>query len=173
MRLQPVFQTLSALVIVGMFGVSPGLAQTPANCTLTSLQDPDRQVYQCAGDFIIEVEAAAQIGFVVPADGSEGSIQVDSGAVLIEVEKRENATQIRTPHAIAAVRGTVYAVDVTDGSTAVFVLHGQVAVSDLEHIQNEVLLGAGEGVDVIPGDPLQVVTWGAERAQRLLARFGR
>jgi hypothetical protein len=36
-----------------------------------------------------------------------------------------------------------------------------------------VTLGAGEGVDVVPGRPLDVKTWGVERAAGLLARFGR
>jgi ferric-dicitrate binding protein FerR (iron transport regulator) len=70
------------------------------------------------------------------------------------------------------VRGTIYAVDVQAGRTSVFVARGRVAVQHREPSPS-VILGAGQGVDVVPGRPLDVKTWGAERAAGLLARFGR
>ena len=77
-----------------------------------------------------------------------------------------------TPHAIASVRGTIYAVDVQGGRTSVFVARGRVAVR-IASPPRPSMLGAGQGVDVVPGQPLDVKTWGAERAAGMLARFGR
>lgn len=169
MPIQHPFRNLLSLVITGFLLATPLVAQVPDNCSVETLSDPDRQVYSCSGGFVIEAEAGTKIGF----SGPDGSIEVDSGAVLIEVEKRENAAQIRTPQAIAAVRGTVYAVQVADGLTSVFVLRGKVEVSHLVNTTNAVMLQAGQGVDVTPGSPLGVANWGDSRVQKLMARFGR
>lgn len=162
-------RNLPGLVMIGLLFASSVAAMDPDNCTVQTLHDPDRQVYSCSGGFVIEAEAGTKIGFA----GPDGSIEVNVGAVLIEVEKRENAAQIRTPQAIAAVRGTVYTVTVSGGVTSVFVLRGQVEISHLEGAANTVLLGAGDGVDVTPGQPLDVKSWGDARVQNLMARFGR
>ena len=66
----------------------------------------------------------------------------------------------------------VYRLDVLGGRTSVFVASGRVAVQHREPSPS-VILGAGQGVDVVPGRPLDVKTWGAERTAGLLARFGR
>jgi len=80
--------------------------------------------------------------------------------------------QIRAPHAIASVRGTVFAVDVTEGETAVFVSEGRVWVQKIGTAES-VVLSAGQGVDVAPAAPLVVRRWGDQRVSDLLARFGR
>ena len=77
-----------------------------------------------------------------------------------------------TPHAIATVRGTQFAVDVDAGVTSVFVVEGSVEVSRRDGPAT-VLLGPGEGVDVRPGEPLVVREWPQPRVNALLARFGR
>jgi ferric-dicitrate binding protein FerR (iron transport regulator) len=82
------------------------------------------------------------------------------------------AFQIRTPHAIASVRGTLFAVDITAGRTAVFAAEGSVRVRQIGTIDS-VTLRAGQGVDVAPGQPLVVRRWGTPRVEALLARFGR
>lgn len=148
-------------------------AQTLAGCTATDLTDPPRIAYQCPGGLVIEAEAAAALGIVTAApDGRPTDIEVSSDAVLIEVEPGTGPFQIRTPHAIAAVRGTEYAVDVEDGKTAVFVAEGEVAVSRPDG-SDTVVLGPGFGVDVTAGEPLVVREWGAQRVTNLLNRFGR
>ena len=84
----------------------------------------------------------------------------------------EGGFEVITPQAIAAVRGTKWAVDVADGKTSVFVVTGRVAVSR-EPGSPGVELGPGEGVDVEAGTaPLTVRKWGAPRVAALLARFG-
>ena len=80
--------------------------------------------------------------------------------------------QVITPQAIAAVRGTKWAVDVATGKTSVFVVRGRVAVRR-PSAGRGVTLGPGEGVDVDTGTgPLTVKRWPPERAAALLARLG-
>ena len=81
--------------------------------------------------------------------------------------------QVTTPQAIAAVRGTQWAVDVAGAKTSVFVVSGRVAVRRSAS-RTGVELGPGEGVDVEAGTgPLTVRRWPIARANALMARFGR
>ncbi|MEP2641800.1 FecR family protein [Roseobacter sp.] len=149
-------------------------AQVPPNCAVETVTDPDRQVLSCAFGVIIEMEAAAQLGFGdTPGGAAPQVLDLDRGGVLLEVAPGTLRPQIRTPHAIAAVRGTGYVVDVQDMSTSVFVLHGVVAVSHIGDEGAPVVLRAGDGVDVRVGAPLEVRRWPAGRVADLLARFGR
>lgn len=160
--------------LAGLGILSPSQAQVPPNCEATSASDPDRQVLTCAFGVIIEMEVAARMGFVdAAADATPDIIELNDGAALIEAEPGAARPQIRTPHAIAAVRGTVYVVDVTAEMTSVFVIEGEVAVTQTASELPPVLLGAGDGVDVGPGRVLDVVQWPDARADALLARFGR
>jgi hypothetical protein len=151
---------------------SSATAQEPS-CQRDELPDPPRFVYRCANGLVLEAEAAAQLG--LPQDAGQtraGSATVSDKAVLIEVTPGSGAFQILTPHAIAAVRGTAYIVDVTSTTTSVFVIEGQVSVS-LPDGSQAVVLGPGEGTDATPGQSLTSRVWGQERAARLLARFAR
>lgn len=156
-----------------VFSVVPVAAQVPDNCTLTTLSNPDRYVLRCAGSLEIEMDAATQMGIVGNADGFPERLTITRGTLLIDVDPGSPSPQIRTPHAIAAVRGTVYAVEIQPGSTAVFVVRGVVNVRHRRGLGGSVDLGAGQGVDVTPGQSLEVKTWGAARVQELLSRFGR
>jgi hypothetical protein len=163
----------AALCLVLFVVLSPVMAQTVPGCVRAELLDPPRVVYQCANGLVIEAEAASAFRI------DEGSgptrpdgVDLDGEAVLIEVEPGSGPFQVRTPHAIAAVRGTVYAVDVAPEKTSVFVLRGHVAVSRPDG-SDEVVLAPGEGVDVAPGAPFSPATWSQERAAGLLSRFAR
>lgn len=104
-------------------------------------------------------------------DGKPEGMALDGKAVLVDKPpSRRGPFQILTPHAVAAVRGTVWAVDVEPTRTSVFVRNGSVRVSARQG-NGAVSLGAGEGVDVEPGRPLVVKRWPPERAARLLARL--
>ncbi|WP_300059909.1 FecR family protein [uncultured Roseobacter sp.] len=167
MSILRVFCTLLAVIITG---AGTGEAQVPPNCTVETASDPDRQILACDFGVVLEMEAAAQMGFV---DESQ-VVDLQSGAVLIEAETGEARPQIRTPHAIAAVRGTIYVVDVKSDTTSVFVIEGEVAVSPASGGGEGVLLGSGEGVDVgSSGEIPEASAWPANRARALLARFGR
>lgn len=148
-------------------------AQTATGCTRSELEAPARVLYQCAGGIVLEAEAAAALGFLdEQANDRPTEIELTFDAILIDVEAGSGPFQIRTPHAIAAVRGTLYAVSVTGDVTEVFVSEGEVAVSRADG-SDPVVLTAGLGVDVSPGQPLVVRQWQAERVARLLSRFGR
>ncbi|MET1412907.1 FecR domain-containing protein [Roseibium sp. HPY-6] len=167
------FVLLTVLTLLITLSPQGAVAQSLVGCTASNLTDPPRIVYQCEGGVVLEAEAAAALGIVTSgADNRPTDVDVSSDAVLIEVAPGSGPFQIRTPHAIAAVRGTVYAVDVEDGKTAVFVSEGEVAVSRPDG-SDQVLLGQGFGVDVAPGEPLVAREWGAERVRNLLSRFGR
>ncbi|MEP1573540.1 FecR family protein [Roseibium album] len=170
MRNNVILAALSLLVILPLQNLS---AQTLTGCTSTELADPARVVYQCPGGLILEAEAAAALGVTATAtDGRPTEIDVSSDAVLIDIAPGSGSFQIRTPQAIAAVRGTVYTVEVADGTTAVFVSEGEVTVSRSDG-SDQVVLAAGFGVDVTPGEPVVVREWGAERVRNLFDRFGR
>ncbi len=149
------------------------VAQDSAGCTRDDLGDPPRIIYQCSGGIVLEAEAAAALGFLArDANDRPTEVEISSDALLIEVAPGSGPFQIRTPHAIAAVRGTVFAVDVTGASTDVFVQEGEVAVSRADGA-DPVILTDGLGVDVVPGQPLIVRRWPDERVRSLLSRFGR
>ena len=134
-----------------------------------------RQVLRCGGGVSAEVERGAEVRVIdANRDGAPEALDVKSRAVLVDYEGRgRRGFQILTPHAIAAVRGTTWAVDVEGGRTSVFVLEGQVAVGRAA-AERGVVLRPGQGVDVDAGSgPLRATTWPRERATALLARFGR
>jgi ferric-dicitrate binding protein FerR (iron transport regulator) len=100
-------------------------------------------------------------------------VELSSKALLVEVPKKPggNPFKVLTPQAIAAVRGTKWAVDVAEAKTSVFVADGRVGVSRRSGGRS-VVLGRGEGVDVEATGPLTVKTWGQPRVDALMARLG-
>ena len=80
--------------------------------------------------------------------------------------------QILTPLAIAAVRGTKWAMEVTPAKTSALVLAGSVAVTN-RRLNQSVVLTEGQGVDITPADTSVVQKqWGEARVRALLSRFG-
>lgn len=158
-----------AVVLACLAFPSMAAAQSLPGCEARRASDPPRTVVDCDGT-LLEWDTASALG-IVPEDGG-GTVLLDAGAALVETAAGGPEFQIRTPHAIASVRGTVFAVEVTEGETAVFVAEGRVWVQRVGGIDS-VVLGAGEGVDVAPGEPLVVRRWGAPRVAALLGRFGR
>lgn len=166
------------IVIAALGGV---LAPVPAQaqvsgCTLQRSGSPARQVLRCQDGLQLEAEPGADYALVDrDRDGRPDEVNLRNRALLIEVEPSSRGVgfQVRTPVAIAAVRGTQWAVDVAEGKTAVFVLSGRVAVRR-SSARTGVELGPGEGVDVDSGrTPLTVRRWPTARANALLGRFGR
>lgn len=160
-------------VSCALTGACAQSAAAQVSCVWTTLQDPVRQVIRCGDSFTLEREATTGLSIVPRSDGTPPRlIELQDGAAYITVEPGAAPTQIRTPHAIAAVRGTTYLVDAGRDETSVFVIEGQVAVRK-QNDASFVTLGPGEGVDVASGVSLRVVTWGAARVAALLERFGR
>jgi ferric-dicitrate binding protein FerR (iron transport regulator) len=166
-----------ALVAAGLatFGVPLSIApaSAQAGCSITTYSDPPREVLKCADGLSVSAESSTRYRLIERGGRPVGADLTQRG-LLVEIPPgRRRPFQILTPHAIASVRGTIYAVDVGASRTSVFVERGAVAVSRRDST-NAVTLGAGDGVDVdTSGGPLRVVRWSRERAANLLARFGR
>ena len=94
--------------------------------------------------------------------------------MLVDAPKQQGKSrfQVITPQAIAAVRGTKWAVDAQANADVGSGAEGQVAVRRPAGA-GQVVLGPGEGVDVDPGtDPLVIKRWPQPRVDALLARLG-
>lgn len=166
---------LAALTCLAiMFAVDSASAQQPAASGCTTEQKPGAaQTLRCRDGLTIVAEDGAK--FTLQSHGRQvDGVDVQSKAVLIDAPKQKGKGrfQVITPQAIAAVRGTKWAVDAQDTRTSVLVLVGQVAVRRPGGAGGEVTLGPGEGVDVEPGSgALEVKRWGQPRVDALLARL--
>lgn len=154
---------------------SAARAQSAGGCQAEALQDPPRTVLTCPNGVKITAEEGTNFDLLDRNDaaGPEAAT-LDSRALLLEAPAGtvEGGFEVITPQAIAAVRGTKWAVDVAGDTTSVFVVEGRVAVGR-QAGERGVELGPGEGVDVETGTaPLTVRRWGAARVAALLARFG-
>lgn len=147
---------------------------SPRGCTAVPRPNPPGQTLVCADGLTVATEAGSDVRLVDrDRDGRpEKAELVDRGLLVESPAGTPRPFQILTPHAIASVRGTVWAVDVSAERTSVFVQRG--AVSVRRQRGRGVVLRAGEGVDVnATGGALEVKRWSPERASALLARFGR
>jgi ferric-dicitrate binding protein FerR (iron transport regulator) len=133
------------------------------------------QVLHCRSGVTIVAESRATFTLRSHSrNGDADSVDLQAGAVLIDAppQRGKSHFEVVTPQAIAAVRGTKWAVDNKDTKTSVLVLRGQVAVRRTAG-RGQVVLGPGQGVDVEPGaDPLIVKRWPQPRVDALLARLG-
>ena len=106
-------------------------------------------------------------------DGHVDSVELSNKALLLEVPKKPGRTRfnVMTPQAIAAVRGTKWAVDAEGAKTSVFVVNGRVSVARPRG-RGSVVLGPGDGVDVETSGDLIVKRWPPARVTALMARLG-
>lgn len=133
-----------------------------------------RNVLRCADGLSITVERGARYSLIDRnGDGEADGASLRSKALMIDGPAgAAGGFKVVTPQAIAAVRGTRWAVDVSGGKTAVFVVRGRVSVQRATGGEG-VVLRPGEGVDVDRGTgPLTVKRWPAARVAALLARLG-
>jgi ferric-dicitrate binding protein FerR (iron transport regulator) len=156
--------------------VLPGDAEAQGIGCILQADASRRQVLHCRDGLTITAEEGANLSVVDDnRDGRPEAATVNRGAVFIDTPAQSGRSGFRilTPQAVAAVRGTQWAVDVDGTKTAVFVVSGRVLVRRTSGGRG-VDLGPGQGVDVEPGTaPLVVKTWPAARASALLARVGR
>ena len=165
------------ILLIGalLFGDSALAQQGNAKCTQAS-PTLAAQTLQCEGGVTIVAENGAQYMLGdANHDGRIDSVELNSKALLLDVEGKSGGRkfQVNTPQAIAAVRGTRWAVDVAEGKTSVFVVHGRVNVGrSASPGDRQVVLGPGEGVDVEASTPLVVKRWAPARVSALMARLG-
>jgi ferric-dicitrate binding protein FerR (iron transport regulator) len=133
------------------------------------------QTLRCAGGVTVVAEDGAQFKLQDrDRNGEVDSIDLRSKALLLDAppQRAGHRFVVTTPQAIAAVRGTKWAVDAQATTTSVLVLGGQVTVRGHAG-KSRVVLGPGEGVDVDAGSgPLTVKRWPEARVAALLARLG-
>jgi ferric-dicitrate binding protein FerR (iron transport regulator) len=130
------------------------------------------QTIHCKAGVTIVVENGARYALHDrDGNGRVDSVELSNKALLLEVPKNRNEFKVVTPQAIAAVRGTKWAVDAVENQTSVFVIHGRVAVGRRTG-GNGVTLSPGEGVDVEAAGPLTVKRWPPARVAALMARLG-
>ena len=174
MRIALSTATVFALVLSLCGG--PAFAQSvPTGCRLEAVAGNARHILHCPNGLTVTAEAGARYSLIDSnADSRPDAVSLRDKAVLVDVDAKliKNGFRVITPQAIAAVRGTQWAVDVKDGVTSVFVLRGRVAVRRPQ-AAGDVFLDPGEGVDVSVGrTPLTVKRWPPARAAALLARLG-
>jgi ferric-dicitrate binding protein FerR (iron transport regulator) len=169
------FRSLMACMLAGVFWVDTASAQSnDAGCTFEPVAGTSRQILRCREGLTIIVEGGARFTLVDrDRNGSADAVRLRRKALLLDgPASRVRGFAVVTPQAIAAVRGTRWAVDVGQGKTSVFVVKGRVAVQRPASSAG-VVLGPGEGVDVEAGTgPLTVKRWPAARVSALMARFG-
>ncbi|WP_370462275.1 FecR domain-containing protein [Phyllobacterium sp. SYP-B3895] len=158
-----------------LFSANMASAQVgKSGCTLQQVGGTSRQMLKCTGGLTIIAEKGARYSLVDRnRDNRVDGVRLQSKALLLDFAPGSGTGfQVTTPQAIAAVRGTRWAVDVGAGKTSVFVERGQVGVQR-PSANAGVVLGPGEGVDVDQGtSPLTVKRWPRPRVAALMARFG-
>jgi hypothetical protein len=181
-------RALSAVIFIaiGIIGLAfAGLRFASAGggaCVLVPNEhDPSLKILRCGEELTVRPAPGAQYrplykkgqqhkkGQQLPA-----AIQLNDGALLIEFHSggQQSDFQILTPLAVAAVRGTKWAMDVTPARTSALVLEGSVAVTN-RRLNEYVLLTEGQGVDISPSDTsMTQKQWGQARVRALLSRFG-
>jgi ferric-dicitrate binding protein FerR (iron transport regulator) len=164
------------VVLTCVLLLSDAATAQQANVKCTSANPTNvAQTLQCEGGVTIVAENGAQYTLGdANRDGRIDSVELSSKALLLDVQRKSSGRkfQVNTPQAIAAVRGTRWAVDVAEGKTSVFVVHGSVNVGRRSGADRQVVLGPGEGVDVEASAPLVVKRWAPARVSALMARLG-
>ena len=173
------WRNLTAAIILAaaaaiLTGSSTAWAGGP--CSLVpNAHDPSEKILKCGQTLTIQPAAGTrwrpvfQRGQPLPTGA-----RLDDGALLIEFHPsdQDKDFQILTPVAIAAVRGTKWAMEVTRARTSTLVVTGAVAVTS-RRLNQYVVLTEGQGVDITAQDTaLAQKQWGEARIRALLARFG-
>ncbi len=167
------FKAGVVLLACALTSIDTAAAQ-PADPGCSSENSPGiTQTVHCDGGITIVAENGAHYTLYRGRHGRVDAVELDGKALLIEVPPKSGGSTFRviTPQAIAAVRGTRWAVDVSGDKSSVFVVNGQVGVVRRTGGLG-VALRPGEGVDVEPGIPLTVKRWAPPRVSALLARLG-
>lgn len=150
------------------------VAAQPADPGCSSAYSPGlTQTLSCGDGITIVAENGAHYTLHRNRQGRVDAVELGDKALLVDVPVKSggNTFRVITPQAIAAVRGTRWAVDVSGDKSSVFVVNGQVGVARRTGGRG-VSLRPGDGVDVEPGVPLVVKRWAPARASALLARLG-
>ena len=160
---------IGLVVIWGRTGDAAAQA-VQGGCVFEAASD-GRQILRCQRNVTITVERGARFSLADrDSDGNADALLLRNKAALVD-SPPGSRFQVVTPQAIAAVRGTRWAVDGGSGKTAVCVERGRVGVQRAAS-STGVVLGPGEGVDGDSGGgALTGRTWGRPRVDALMARL--
>jgi hypothetical protein len=171
---------MRAILLAAAFSFSsftlPAASWAGGVCSLSpSAHIPSEKVLHCGESLTVQPAPGTRYRMITkPGHPFPAGARLDDGALLIEFHPtaQDGDFQILTPLAIAAVRGTKWAMEVSRGKTSTLVLNGAVAVTS-RRLNQYVILTAGQGVDIAEGDTSLVQKqWGQARVRALLARFG-
>src|SRR5436309_2402260 len=106
---------ICAGLVCAFFGVGPAAAQPATTECSPEPSANATQTLRCRGGLIIVAEEGAK--FTVQSRGKTGvvnAVDLQGKALLLDAPKQtgKNRLEVTTPQAIAAVRGTKWAVDV-------------------------------------------------------------
>lgn len=167
--------SFAVVVFISVLGGAALAQQQPAGCTLEPIDGTARQIFRCGQGVTVTAEDGASFAIVDRnGDAVPDAAELRAKALLIDIDDSQHTGgfEVVTPQAVAAVRGTQWAVDVSADTTSVLVVRGSVAVSPVAG-QTPVTLGPGQGVDVAEGRAELVVrNWPASRVAALLSRLG-
>jgi len=158
-----------------LYGSAASAQQAAAPGCTSSQPTGGPQTLRCGGVTIIAENGARFTLLDRDRNGRVDGVDLQSKAVFIEAAKQKagKTFEVMTPQAIAAVRGTRWAVDTEGNKTSVFVETGRVGVRRVTG-RGSVSLSPGEGVDVdASATPLEIKRWPAPRVAALMARLGR
>ena len=174
---------LASALLLGSLALSfaiatgaPTRGESGACALIPDDRNPSERMLRCGDDLTIRAAPGTRYT-LVDQQGQQPpkAAKLESGALLVEFKPSEKRRtfQILTPNAVAAVRGTKWAVEVDLEKSATLVVLGYVEVKRPDGTEG-VLLRAGQGVDVTVGSagPLLAKRWPKPRADALLARFG-
>lgn len=161
-----------AVAVVFLAAAGASAQSAGVGCTLVRVASGP-QTLNCQDGLTIVAEPGARYTLIDrDGNGKADAAALRRKALLIEEPGGRGRFRVITPQAIAAVRGTRWAIDVGGGKTSVFVVRGSVSVRR-QAGDASVVLGPGEGVDVDGGNgPLTVRRWPAARVSALMARLG-
>jgi hypothetical protein len=164
----------TALFVAAIAGPLP--AHAAGACALIPNDKvPSEKILQCGETLTVRAAPGARYQpLYKKGDPVPVGLRLNDGALLVEFHpaRPQEKFQILTPLAIAAVRGTKWAMEVVPGRTSTLVLSGAVAVTN-RRLNEYVILTQGQGVDITAGDTSIVQRlWGEARIRALLSRFG-
>ena len=166
---------VGSIAFAGVLLFAGPAAAQPAKSNCTSAPTAQgTQTLRCEAAITIVAESGAKFELRDRnRDGQVDSVELSNKALLLEVPKKPGRVRfdVVTPQAIAAVRGTRWAVDAEGAKTSVFVVDGRVSVARPKG-RAGVVLGPGEGVDVEASGELTVKRWAPPRVAALMARLG-
>ena len=156
--------------------VPAALAQSSdKGCVLEQVAGTSRQVLRCQDGLDIVVEDGAAFTLVDrDRDGNADAIRLRRKAVLLDGPQVKDGTgfQVVTPQAIAAVRGTKWAVDVAAGRHP---FSSSAEASRYKDPRQAPVCSWGQArgwTSAQEMSPLTVRRWPAARVAALMARFG-